>query len=303
MTATKTAEKSLYLVDAHAYLHRAFHAFPPLTNKGGEPVGALFGFARMLLGLIKKQKPDYVAVCFDTPEPTFRHKAYAAYKAQRAETDPALKTQLNMAPEMVKAMGLPTAALPGFEADDIMATLAARGVKDGLRVVLVSGDKDALQLVDDDIKVWNEAKGVLFDAGKVCEKFKVRPDQLVDYLAIVGDASDNVKGVAGVGPVGAAKLLNKFETLDNVLKAAHKGHADIPERTAKALLEGEKAVLEGRELIRLETAAPVPLKPLDCVAAAEPSPALAALFTRLEFFSLLRELGAPAAPAALPPPP
>lgn len=246
VTVTKTAEKSLYLVDAHAYLHRAFHAFPPLTNKGGEPVGALFGFARMLLGLLKKQKPDYVAVCFDTPEPTFRHKAYAAYKAQRAETDPALKIQLNMAPEMVKAMGLPLASLPGYEADDLMATLAARGVAEGLRVVLVSGDKDALQLVDDDVKVWNEAKGVLFDAGKVEEKFKVRPDQLVDYLAIVGDASDNVKGVAGVGPVGAAKLLNKFGTLENVLKAAHKGHADIPERTAKALLDGEKAVLEGR---------------------------------------------------------
>lgn len=294
MTVTKTAEKSLYLVDAHAYLHRAFHAFPPLTNKGGEPVGALFGFARMLLGLIKKQKPDFVAVCFDTPEPTFRHKAYAAYKAQRAEIDPALKAQLGVAEEMVKAMGLPTAALPGYEADDLMATLAVRGVEDGMRVVIVSGDKDALQLVDDNIKVWNEAKGVMFDAGKVAEKFSVRPDQLVDYLAIVGDSSDNVKGVAGVGPVGAAKLLNKFGTLENILKAAHKGHADVPAKAAKAFLDGEKAVLEGRSLIVLETKAPVPLKPADCKAASEPSPALTALFTRLEFFSLLRELGAPA---------
>lgn len=297
MTVTKTAEKSLYLVDAHAYLHRAFHAFPPMTNKAGEPTGALFGFARMLLGLLKKQKPDFVAVCFDTPEPTFRHKAYAAYKAQRAELDPDLKKQLGMAEEMVKAMGLPTAALPGFEADDLMATLAARGVKEGLKVVLVSGDKDALQLVGGPVTVWNEAKGVLFDAGKVEEKFKVRPDQLVDYLAIVGDSSDNVKGVAGVGPVGAAKLLGKFGTLENILKAAHKGHADIPERVAKAFLEGEKAVLEGRGLIRLETAAPVRLAPADCVAASGPGPELSALFTRLEFFSLLRELGAAPAPA------
>ncbi|MBI3296760.1 MAG: DNA polymerase I [Elusimicrobia bacterium] len=295
---TKTAEKSLYLVDAHAYLHRAFHALPPLTTKSGEPVGALYGFARMLLGLLKRDKPDFLAVCFDTPEPTFRHKAYAAYKAQRAETDEALKRQLNLAEEMVKAMGLPTAALPGFEADDLMATLAARGVGEGLRVVLVSGDKDALQLVDDKVKVWNEAKGVLFDASKVTEKFKVRPDQLVDYLAIVGDASDNVKGVAGVGPVGAVKLLSKFETLENVIKAAHKGHADIPERVAKALLEGEKAVLEGRGLIRLESAAPIPLTPADCVAATGPTPELAPLFTRLEFWSLLKELGAPAAPPA-----
>ena len=109
----------------------------------------------------------------------------------------------------------------------------------------------------------------------------------MDYLAIVGDASDNVKGVAGVGPVGAAKLLNKFGTLENVLRAAHKGHADIPERAAKAFLDGEKAALAGRSLICLETKAPVPLKPEDCKAAPEPSPALTALFTRLEFFSLL----------------
>ena len=298
--STKTAEKSLYLIDAHAYLHRAFHALPPLTTKGGEPVGALYGFARMLVGLLKKQKPDFVAVCFDTPEPTFRHKAYAEYKAQRAETDADLKKQLSLAEEMVRVMGLPTAALPGFEADDLMATLAARGVAQGLKVVLVSGDKDALQLVDDNIKVWNEAKGVLFDAGKVEEKFKVRPDQLVDYLAIVGDSSDNVKGVAGVGPVGAVKLLSRFQTLDGILKAAHKGHADIPERVTKAFLDGEEAVLKGRELIRLESQAPVPLEPGACVASLGKAEGLAELFTRLEFFSLLRELGALPAPQAAP---
>lgn len=297
---TKTAEKSLYLVDAHAYLHRAFHALPPLTTKAGEPVGALYGFAKMLLGLLRRQKPDFLAVCFDTPEPTFRHKAYAAYKAQRPETDPALKKQLSMAVEMVKAMGLPTAALPGYEADDLMATMAARGVEAGMRIVLVSGDKDALQLVDDKVKVWNEAKGVLFDAAKVSEKFKVRPDQLVDYLAIVGDTSDNVKGVAGVGPVGAVKLLGQFETLENIIKAAHKGHADIPERVAKSLLDGEKAVLEGRGLIRLETKAPFPLAPNDCLPASEPGPELSPLFTRLEFWSLLKEIGG--LPAAAPAP-
>ncbi|MBI5596429.1 MAG: DNA polymerase I [Elusimicrobia bacterium] len=298
--STKTAEKSLYLIDAHAYLHRASHALPPLTTKAGEPVGALYGFARMLVGLLKKQKPDFVAVCFDTPEPTFRHKAYAEYKAQRAETDADLKKQLGLAEEMVRVMGLPTAAVPGFEADDLMATLAARGVAEGLKVVLVSGDKDALQLVDDRVKVWNEAKGVLFDAGRVEEKFKVRPDQLVDYLAIVGDSSDNVKGVAGVGPVGAVTLLSKFQTLDGILKAAHKGHADIPERVAKAFLDGEAAVLKGRGLIRLESKAPVPLQPGACVAALGKAQGLAELFTRLEFFSLLRELGAPAPAPAVP---
>src|SRR3990167_2912262 len=142
----------LYLVDAHAYLHRAYHALPPLNNSKGEPVGALYGFARMLLQLLKKEKPDLVAVCFDHPEPTFRHKAYEAYKATRKKIDQDLLGQLKKAAGMAEAMGFTAVELPGYEADDIMATLARRAVSCGLEAVLVTGDKDALQMVSPGIR-------------------------------------------------------------------------------------------------------------------------------------------------------
>src|SRR5438105_1773394 len=137
----------LYLVDAHAYLHRAYHALPPLNNSKGQPVGALYGFARTLLQLIRKEKPDCLAVCFDHPEPTFRHKAYAEYKATRKEIDQDLIKQLARALPMAQAMGFRCVELPGYEADDVMATLARKAVKAGYDAVLVTGDKDALQLV------------------------------------------------------------------------------------------------------------------------------------------------------------
>lgn len=288
-----TAEKRLYLVDAHAYLHRAYHALPPLTTKAGEPVGALYGFARMLLLLLKRDKPDLLAVCFDTPEPTFRHKAYKEYKATRKEIDEDLKKQLALAHEMVQAMGLPSAEAPGYEADDLMATLARKAVGEGLRVVLVSGDKDALQLVDDRIQVLNEAKGELLDSRKVAEKFKVEPGQIVDYLALLGDSSDNVPGVPGIGAVGAAKLLGRFGSLEKLLAAARKGHPEIPPKAAKALVDNEAAALQGRELVTLDQKAPVALKPGECVPEFKPTDRLVALFQRFEFRTLLKELGAP----------
>jgi DNA polymerase-1 len=273
-----------------------------LTTKSGEPVGALFGFARMLRSLQKNQKPDFIAVCFDTPEKTFRHEKFEEYKATRVEIDESLVTQLDIAEDLVKAMGLPTAAAPGYEADDLLATLARRGVKQGLRVVLVTGDKDAMQLVDDDIQVWNEARQKLFDADAVFEKMNVRPDQIVDYLAIVGDASDNVPGVPGIGAKGAAKLLGEFGTLDKIIKAAHKGHQSLKPKATQSLVDNEKAALESRELIELHEKVPVDLKPKECVFRIEDPASTEALLSRLEFHSLRRELlggdGAATAPEA-----
>ena len=159
-TATAARER-LYLVDAHAYLHRAYHALPPLTNSKGEPVGALLGFAKTLLLLIRRDKPELMAVCFDAPGATFRHKEFEDYKATRKPTEPELKWQLNASRDLVKAMGLPFVDLTGWEADDLMATLASKGEAAGLDVVLVSGDKDALQLVGGRVSVLNESGSVL----------------------------------------------------------------------------------------------------------------------------------------------
>ena len=281
----------LYLVDAHAYLHRAYHALPPLNNAKGEPVGALYGFARMLLQLIRREKPDSLAVCFDHPEPTFRHKAFKEYKATRKEIDPDLIAQLGRAYEMVSAMGLCCVELPGYEADDIMATLAVRGKKDGYEAVLVTGDKDALQLAGDGIRVMRDVtNAVFFDPPQVLEKYGIPPEQVVDYLAIIGDTSDNVPGIKGVGPVGAVKLLKAFGSVEKAVAAAKKGDPSIKPGTAAALVAAEKEVPLYKQLITLEKDAPLKSSIKDCKLAAPDEAKLRPVFEDLGFTSLLREL-------------
>ena len=279
-----------YLVDAHAFLHRAYHALPPLTNSKGEPVGALYGFARMLLQILKRDKPDRMAVCFDRPEPTFRHKLFPEYKATRKETDEDLVFQLKQARAMVEAMGFTCVEKSGFEADDIMATLAKAGQKDGYEAVLVTGDKDVLQLVGPGIRVFNPSKNVFMDAPQIEEKFGVGPQAVVDYLALIGDSSDNVPGVRGIGPVGAVKLLKKFGTLQDAIKAAKAADPAIPPKTAQALVEGEKAAATAIELITLDTKVSVEVKPAGCKLPEPSVETIKVVFSRLEFGSLLKEI-------------
>src|SRR4029077_13730630 len=175
----------LYLIDGHAYLHRAYHALPPLTTSHGQPVNAIYGFVRMLLKIIKQEKPDHMIVCFDTPAPTFRHEAYAEYKATRKEMDDALKSQMPLAREAVKALNLATCELDGYEADDVIAYLTRLGNQQGWEVVIVSADKDTLQLVNDKVKVLSEPKNTLYDAEKVLERYGLPPERLPDYFALI----------------------------------------------------------------------------------------------------------------------
>jgi len=280
----------LYLIDAHAFLHRAYHALPPLSNSKGEPVGALYGFARMLLQILKRERPDRIAVCFDSPTPTFRHKLYAEYKATRKEADEDLVSQLKVAREMVEAMGFACVEKPGYEADDLMATLARQGQQDGYEAVLVTGDKDVLQMVGNGIRVYNPSKNSYLDAPQIEEKLGVGPQAVVDYLAITGDAADNVPGVRGIGPVGAVKLIRKYGTLAAAVEAAKAKDPAIPAKTAQALVEGEKAALTAVELIKLDTKVPIDAKPSQ-FKLPEPEPEkLKAVFGRLEFGSLLKEM-------------
>jgi len=295
VSATVTQTARLYLVDAHAYLHRAYHALPPLKNSKGEPVGALFGFARMLIALEKRVKPEYLAVCFDAPGPTFRHEAFKDYKGTRKETDEDLKVQLGMARAMVESMGLRCFESAGYEADDLMATLARKGEKEGMSVVLVTGDKDALQLVGQKIQVWNEAKGEMLDSAKVAEKFKVQPERIADYLALIGDSTDNVPGVPGVGPVGAVKLLNRFGSLEGILQAVAKRDAEIPAKTLAAIRDGEEQLRLSRKLVELDEAVPLKARIEECSASSFDPARSAEVFRRFEFNSLVREL-APGAP-------
>jgi DNA polymerase I len=280
------AKKTLCLIDASAYIHRAFHALPPLTNSRGEPVQALFGFSRMLLKVLRQEKPDYVAVCFDTAAPTFRHKAFEAYKAHRKKIDDALLFQLPLALELVRYWGLPVVALEGYEADDVIATLAQRGAEEGLRVVIVTADKDALQLVNRNIRVLNEAKGVVYSEEEVEKKYGLKPTQLVDFFALTGDASDNVPGVPGVGEKTAAQILKEFGTLDNALART----ADMRGALKSKLETYRDQALASRDLVILDRAAPVSIGPHDCVPAAPDAEKLTEILQRFEFKSLLAEL-------------
>ncbi len=279
-----------YLIDAHAFLHRAYHALPPLSNSKGEPVGALYGFARMLLQILKRDKPERVAVCFDAPGPTFRHKLYAQYKATRKKTDEDLVFQLKKAREMAQAMGFVCVEAPGYEADDLMATLAEKGAEQGLESVVVTGDKDALQLVHDGVRVFNPGKNMWMDAAEIEKKFGVGPKAVVDYLSLVGDSSDNVPGVPGIGPAGAAKLLKRFGSLDHILAAAKTESKDIAPKAAKALLAAGRGLAQARELIELKRDAPVSAAPKECLPP-QPDPGkLSKVFGELEFHSLLKEI-------------
>lgn len=300
--ASRPAGGRLFLIDASAYIHRAYHALPPLKNSTGEPVGALYGFIRMLLGLIRREKPEYLAVCFDAPGPTLRHQAYAEYKATRKETDGDLKSQLKLARPLIEAMGLASYELPGYEADDLMATLAELCPEKGGEAVLVTTDKDAMQLVRAGVRILHEGKYEFFNEEKVVEKYGVRPDQIVDYLTILGDASDNVKGVAGIGAVGAAKLLQKFGTLAKAIEAAKAGDPAVAPKAAQALRDGEEQALASRKLIVLDRKAPIDCS-IDKLRLKEfEAEKLIPLLKRFEFHSLIKDIFPDRSGAAAPVP-
>ncbi|MBI4396315.1 MAG: DNA polymerase I, partial [Elusimicrobia bacterium] len=278
--------KSLYLIDGHAYIHRAYHALPPLANSRGEPVQAIYGFVRALLKILRENKPDFIAVCFDSSAPTFRHKAFIDYKAHRKPADEDLKFQLPLAKDLVEAWGLPSLVMPGFEADDLIATLVRKGEEKGLRVVIVTGDKDALQLVANNVTVLNEHKGIVFTEEEVVKKYGLRPDQLVDYFALTGDASDNVPGVPGVGEKTAVQILGKYGSLDKALAEAK----DINGVLGEKLRKHRDLAIMSRELVTLDRHVPVVLEPEDCVPKTADRTRLLEMLKRFEFSSLVPEI-------------
>jgi len=207
----------LILIDGNAILHRAFHALPPLTTKRGEPINAVYGLISMLLRVIADLKPTHIAVCFDEKEPTFRHKEFAPYQAQRPAMADELSGQFEKARRVIEAFGIPIYSKSGFEADDVIGTLAGEAKED---VVVVTGDKDILQLVGGRVKVYLPIAGLssakLMGEDEVKEKLGVFPKQVADYKALVGDPSDNYPGVAGIGPKTTTSLLEKYKDLDGI---------------------------------------------------------------------------------------
>jgi DNA polymerase-1 len=210
--------KVLYLFDGSAFLYRSFFALPPLTTSSGFPTGAIYGFLRSILAVLKTEKPNYMAITFDLPAPTQRKLAYSEYKSKRPPTPDPLKVQIPVIKELINLLGIKLLEVPGYEADDLIAYLTQKAKKEGFKVKIYSPDKDVLQLVEgNQAVVINPISEEVFDENKVIEKFGVPPQKLADYLALVGDKTDNIEGVKGVGPKTAINLINTFGSVENIL--------------------------------------------------------------------------------------
>jgi len=284
--------KTLLLIDANSLIHRAFHALPPLAAPDGRPTGALYGLAATLLKILERRKPDYVAAAFDRQEPTFRKERFEAYKAHRPKTPDELASQLLEARALFRAFGIPTFEAPRYEADDIIATFAVRFAEKGkLRAVILTGDLDTLQLVEDPkIEVEAMKKGVsetqIYDERAVEERYGIAPSQVVDYKGLVGDQSDNIPGVRGVGPKTASDLIRRFGTVERIVR-------DLPETDPayKKIIPHKDEALMSKELATVATDAPVDAALDDLSYRQGDRAALADYFRRLGFRSLVKRLG------------
>ncbi|ROH93785.1 DNA polymerase I [Stagnimonas aquatica] len=294
---TESAPHTLLLIDASNWLFRAYHALPPLTSPQGEPTGAIYGFASMLKRLQREHHVDRVAVVFDASGTSFRNDIYPEYKANRSETPEDLSAQFPAILDLVKGLGLPLLMEPGVEADDVIGTLARQGEALGMEVLIVTGDKDMAQLVSERVNLLDTMKNRRMGPAGVVEKFGVHPEQIIDYLALMGDAVDNIPGVPGVGEKTAAKLLKEHGTLEGVIAAAPTVKGKLGENLRGAL--DTLPMCRVLATIKCDVALPVALDTLR--KGAENKEQLATLYRRLGFHRWVEELGAAAA-ASLPPP-
>jgi len=284
--------KRLFLIDAMAQIYRAHFALArsPLYTSKGENVTAVFGVTNTLLALLDREKPDLLAVVYDSREPTFRHHIYKEYKATREKMPEELADQLPRLDEVLKKLNLPKLILPGYEADDIIGTVANHAAQMGLEVYLVTGDKDYYQLVTDTVRFYNNTKGLdnveIFDPAGVKERFGVPPHQVIDVLALAGDSSDNVPGVPGVGPKKAIKFIEEYGNIESVLN-----HADeIGGKTGESLKEFREQAMLSKDLVTIRTEAPIEVDIEGLTYGPWDTAEVRELFTELEFRSLFRFL-------------
>ncbi|MBI4999537.1 hypothetical protein HZB97_02075 [Candidatus Gottesmanbacteria bacterium] len=297
-------EKRLVLIDGHAILYRAYHALPKLTTSKGELVNAVFGFCSMLLKIRDELCPSFFAVSFDLPKPTFRNKLFANYQAQRPKMPDELSSQIEKIKEVIKTLQIPIYEQEGYEADDVIGTLAkqalanTKGVnsRQPLRltsvneVIIVTGDRDLLQLVNEQTKVYMLIKGLteatLYDEAKVEEKYGLESKQIPDYKALIGDPSDNYPGVSGIGPKTARDLLQCFKTIEQTYKNLDRVDKKIKDK----LDEGKEQAVLGRKLATIVTDVPVSLDLAKSKVETFNTPKVRKLFEELEFKSLIPRL-------------
>ncbi|WP_428053959.1 DNA polymerase I [Candidatus Avelusimicrobium stercoris] len=297
-------QPQFYLIDAHNFLHRNYHALPKLSTSSGQEVGALYGFLRWLIKMLREHNPAYVAVCFDSPGGCARRKALLpAYKANRKKPDDALVSQLNLARGLVDTLGLTVVAKQGIEADDLMAFLARHAAAQKVPSVFVTSDKDVYQFLNEYISIWPFGGKDGFKGPEAAkEKFGVDTAFLPDYFSIVGDASDNVPGVMGVGPKSAVDLINKFGHLEDILRAAHSDNPDFKPALAKKILTHEGEALLSKQLVVFDSNLDMPFNLDDYRVRTPDKSQLEALFKEYEFKNLLDFFESPRPAVAAPTP-
>lgn len=281
----------LLLIDGHAILHRAFHALPPLTTSKGQQVNAVYGFITMLLRVIEEYKPSHIAVAFDRPTATFRKKLYAEYQIQRPKMDEGLIPQIETVHTVLETMKIPIFELDGYEADDVLGTLATTAKRKKMETIIVTGDRDLLQLVNSHVKVALPVKGIseskLFDESEVVKKWGIGPSQVADFKALTGDQSDNYPGVAGVGPKTAYNLLTQFKTLEGI----YQNLAKIENASLREKLQSHKDVAKmSKKLATIVTDVPVEYDEVKSKLGNLDTLDVQLLFDQLEFRSLIPRL-------------
>ncbi len=294
-------QDTFLIIDGHALIYRAYHAFTDLTTHDGLLVNAVYGFSRILLTVIKDFAPKYIVVTFDHPKATFRHTQFAGYKEHRPEMPDDLKLQIDLIKQVVTTFNIPQYELEGYEADDLIGTFSKHisETHPDILTVVVTGDRDTFQLVNERVHVWLPGRGkgqadTEYDPAGVEVKMGVRPDQIVDLKALMGDASDNIPGVPGVGEKTAARLIQAFGSLDGVYEALKNASAltdvqrkFLTERLVGKLTENYELAVMSQQLARIDCAAPLTLKLEECQMAAYNKEKVVELFTELDFKSLL----------------
>ncbi|MDY6892253.1 MAG: DNA polymerase I [Chloroflexota bacterium] len=284
----------LILFDGHALIHRAFHALPQFTvNRTGEPTGAVYGFASMLLKVVAELKPTHWAMTFDSAAPTFRHEQFEDYKAHRPPAPDDLKNQFGRVRELVEAFHLPSFELPGYEADDLLGTLCRQASDQGIDIIVVTGDTDVLQLISPQVHVLLPRPGrtfsdtIMYDETAVQERYGLLPHQLTDLKGLKGDPSDNIPGVRGIGEKTATKLIQQFKSIEGIYDHINEV---TPERVRNLLIEGEDQARQSKELATIALDVPITLDLDTCRLSAYERDSVASLFRELEFSSLLSKL-------------
>ena len=265
--------ETLIIIDGNSVIHRAYHALPDLLAKGKGKVNAVYGFLLVFLKAIDDFNPDYITVCFDTKPPTFRHKKFGEYKAGRKKAPQDLYDQIPMIKEILETMDVAIFEKPGFEADDLIGTIANKALQKQavpeIHAIIVSSDFDVFQLVNNNIKVYNLIKGVkqgdVFDAKSIKEKYGITPEQIIDFKALAGDASDNIPGATGIGKTTAIHLIQEYNSIDKIYKAVESGDAwDMKQRTKELLLANKEQVFLSYELAKIDKSVDIDLDMNKC---------------------------------------